>query len=60
LLPQCGFAVGLGGVNEKERRLIDDDVFIGLIYDFEVEEWSNGLMEEGMCANSKAITQSLR
>ena len=30
-------------MNEKKRRLIDDDVLIGLICDFEVEEWSNGV-----------------
>jgi hypothetical protein len=29
-------------MDEKKRRLIDDDVVIGLIYDFEVEE---GVME---------------
>ena len=41
---------------EKKRRLVDDDVVIGLIYDFEVGERSNGVMEEGMCPSSKAIT----
>jgi len=25
-------------MDQKKRRLIDDDVVIGLIYDFEVEE----------------------
>ena len=40
-------------MNEKKRRLIDDDVVVSLIYDFEVEEWRNGIMEEGMCAEFK-------
>ena len=44
-------------MNEKKRRLIDDDVVIGLICDFEVEEWSDGVMEEGICESSKAITR---
>jgi len=46
-------------MNEKKWRLIDDDVVIGLIYDFEVGEWRNGVMEEGMCLSSKAITRSI-
>jgi fructose-1,6-bisphosphatase/inositol monophosphatase family enzyme len=46
-------------MNEKKRRLIDDNVVVGLIYDFEVGEWSNGIMEEGMCLSSKAITRSI-
>ena len=46
-------------MNKKKRRLIDDDVVVTLIYDFEVEEWSNGIMEEGICLSSKAITQSI-
>ena len=46
-------------MNEKKRRLIDDDVVVTLIYDFEVEEWSNGIMEEGICLSSKAITRSI-
>jgi len=44
---------------EKKRRLIDDDVVIGLIYDFEVGERSNRVMEEGMCPSSKAINRSI-
>ena len=40
-------------MNEKKRRLIDDDVVVSLIYDFEMEEWSNGVMEEGICAEFK-------
>jgi hypothetical protein len=46
-------------MDEKKRRLIDDHVVVTLIYDFEVEEWSNGIMEEGICLTSKAITPSL-
>jgi len=29
-------------MDEQKWRLIDDDVIVTLIYDFEVEEWSNG------------------
>jgi len=29
-------------VNEKKRRLIDDDVIVSLIDDLEMEWWSNG------------------
>jgi hypothetical protein len=46
-------------MNEKKWRLIDDNVVVSLIYDFEVEEWSNGLMDEGICPSSKAITRSI-
>ena len=42
-------------MNEKKRRLIDDDVVVSLSYNFEVEKWSNGIMEKGMCAISKAM-----
>jgi hypothetical protein len=42
-------------MDEKKRRLIDDDVVIGLIYDFEVGDRSNGAMDEGICPSSKAI-----
>ena len=42
-------------MDEKKWRLIDDDVVVTLIYDFEVEEGSNGIMEEGICLSSKAI-----
>jgi len=45
-------------MNEKKRRLIDDDVVIGLIYDFKMKRWLNGVIEEGMCASSKAIARS--
>jgi len=44
-------------MNEKKWRLIDDYVNVGLIYDFEAKQWSNGVMEEGICASSKAITR---
>jgi hypothetical protein len=43
-------------MDQKKRRLIDDHVVVTLIYDFEVEEGSNGIMEEGICLTSKAIT----
>jgi hypothetical protein len=46
-------------MDKKKRRLIDDDVVVTLIYDFEVEEGSNGIMEEGISLNSKAIIQSI-
>ncbi|MGC1323376.1 MAG: hypothetical protein WA849_14445 [Candidatus Udaeobacter sp.] len=46
-------------MNEKKRRLIDDDIVLGFIYDFEVGKWSNGVMEEGMCLSSKAIPRSI-
>jgi hypothetical protein len=45
-------------MNEKKRRLIDDNVVVCLVYDFEVEEWSNGLMEEEISRSSKAISRS--
>jgi hypothetical protein len=35
-------------MNEKEWWLINDDVVVSLIDDFEMEEWINGVMEEGM------------
>jgi hypothetical protein len=47
-------------MDEKKWRLTDDDVVVTLIYDFEVEEWSNGIMEEGIYLSSKAITRSSR
>ena len=46
-------------MNEKKWRLIDDDIAVSLIYDFELGEWNNGVMEEGTCESSKAITRSL-
>jgi hypothetical protein len=45
-------------MDEQKRRLIDDDIVVTFIYDFEVEEGSNGIMEEGICLSSKAITRS--
>jgi hypothetical protein len=42
-------------MNEKKWRLIDDDVIVGLIYDFEARQWLNPVMEEGICPSSKAI-----
>jgi len=32
-------------MNEKKWRLIDDDVIVGFIDDFELERRSNGLLE---------------
>jgi hypothetical protein len=46
-------------MNEKKRRLIDDKIVVTLIYDFEVEEWSNEIMEEGIRLTSKPITLSI-
>ena len=60
MLPDRGCVVRLGGMNEKKWRLIDDNVVVSLIYDFEVKEWSNAIMEKGTCANSKAITRSIQ
>jgi hypothetical protein len=59
LLPERGRAVWLGRMNEKKRRLIDDDVVVCLIYDVEVEIWVDGLMEEGICGSSKYIDHSV-
>ena len=42
-------------MDEKKRRLIDDDVLIGLINNFEAKQRLNGVMEKGICATSKAI-----
>jgi hypothetical protein len=47
-------------MNEKKWRLIDDDVVTGLIYNFKMKQWLNGVMEEGMCASSKVIARSIR
>jgi len=46
-------------MNENKRRLIDDKIVVTLIYDFEVEEWSNEIMEEGIRLTSKPITRSI-
>jgi hypothetical protein len=32
-------------MDEKKWRFINDDVVVTLVYDFEVEEWSNRVME---------------
>ena len=53
MFPQCGCAVRLGGMNEKKRWFIDDDVLVSLVYDFEVRKWTNGVMDERMSASSK-------
>ena len=59
MLPERGRAVSLGRMNEKERRFIDDEVVVCLIYDVEVQIWSDGLMEEGICGSSKCIDHSV-
>jgi len=46
-------------MNEKKWRLIDDDVIIGLINNFETKQRLNGVMEEGMCASSKPVARSV-
>ena len=45
-------------MNEKKWRLVDDDVILGLINNFEAKQWLNGVMEEGMRASSKAIART--
>jgi hypothetical protein len=42
-------------MNEKKRRLIDDEIVVTLIYDFEVEDWSNEIMEEGIRLTSNLL-----
>ena len=32
-------------MNEEKWRLIDDDIVVTLIYDLELEWWTNGVME---------------
>lgn len=59
LLPQGGGAVRLGRMNQKKWGLIDDDIIIGLIYNFEVEDWSNKVMEWWTDSGSNASTPSL-
>ena len=44
MFPERGCAVRLRRVNEKKWRLIDDDIVVSLIYDFEVEVWRNEVM----------------
>jgi hypothetical protein len=44
-LPQGARAVRLGRMNQQERRFIDDDVIVGFVDDFELEERSNGVLE---------------
>ena len=60
MLPQRKCTVWFGGMNEEKRRFIDDEIIVTLIYDFEVQERSNGIMEEGICLSSKAITRSIQ
>jgi len=47
-------------MDEKKWRLIDDDIVIGLIYNFKAKQWLNGVMEEGICGSSKAIARCLQ
>ena len=49
--------VRLGRMNEKKWRLIDDDVIVGLINNFEVKQWLDRVMEEGICTSSKPIAR---
>ena len=56
MFPERGRAIRLGRVNEKKWRLIDDDVVVSLIYDFEVEVWRNEVMDQRKFAGSKATT----
>jgi hypothetical protein len=42
-------------MNEEKWRLVDDNVVISLIYDFKMRVWLDGVMEEEICAISKAI-----
>jgi hypothetical protein len=58
LFPQRRCVIRLGRMNQKKRRLIDHDVIVGLINNFEAKPWVNEVMEEGMCASSKAIARS--
>jgi len=46
-------------MDKKKRRLTDYDVVVTLVYDFEVEEGSNGIMEKEICLSSKAIVRSI-
>jgi hypothetical protein len=47
-------------MNEKKWRLIDDDVVVSLIYDFKVEESSNGVIEWRTTAGSNTIAPALQ
>jgi len=40
-------------MDEKKWRLIDYDVIGGLINNFEVKDWLDRIMEEGICISSK-------
>jgi hypothetical protein len=44
-------------MNEEKRRLIDDDVIIGLINNFKTKQWLDRVMEKGMRAGSKPIAR---
>jgi hypothetical protein len=53
LFPESRRVARLCGVNQKKRRLINDDVVIGLIDDFKVKRWSNRVMERRTRLSSK-------
>ena len=59
MFPKRGCTVRFGRVNKKKWRLIDDDVIVSLIRNFKTQQWVNRVIEEGICASSKAITRSL-
>jgi len=46
-------------MNEKKWRLVDDDVIVGLINNFEAKQRLDGVMEEGIGLTSKPITRSI-
>jgi hypothetical protein len=46
-------------MNQKKWGLIDDDIIIGLFYNFEVEDWSNKVMKWWTDSRSNASTPSL-
>jgi len=47
-------------MDEKKWRLIDDNVVVSLVNDFKTKWWSNRVMEEEICASSKAIAWSFQ
>jgi hypothetical protein len=53
LFPESWRIAGLCRMNQKKRRLVDDDVVIGLIDDFKVERKGNRVMESRTCLSSK-------
>jgi len=45
-------------MNEKKWRLVDDEVILGLINNFEAKQGLDGVMEEGIRASSKVIART--